>query len=827
MYMMGTDRQIDFAKKSLLKVLIGEYLDINLNGLTTKQRTHIYNFITQKIRKFKMRNPNQKDTLGMQQFLKQTLTLRLNQLTNVKQEVGSSVRKEDVAADSSTDEKSNSAFNEVVCVSDSDDDEKSKEVADKSMQEVPKENEQKQITFPVPFLSKVVKEETEKIKNMIKKKVDDPKKSLEPQPSSSKERSVTVEKAPEMTQKCSLRDRSLSLFSNAIEKLTVAAIEKTPEMTQNCNLRDRSLSLNSNTKDKLTVEASQTRRFSTPGTSKILSIQSKEFLTRIKEVVKEEKPILEPEKTNIDEGSVKQIPEVQRPLSNQSEAVEEQITSTMVASEPEAESSKADSTLQTDEKQQSDSESESKRKGRKKRNRITSIDTSVSSSISAIDTDDDRSRPIQSPLFQPVVALDRTEVEAQIKDLANKIQSIAQNDDTIETPSEVTMTDIPLPEVLVTPENPSSPIESTTSVTKPCVKQTRKCKPRRPTNTPYYNIKQFLSPRFRKENVLKIDGSPNIICNYYYELNPKTYELTMGLGMPTEKKELHIEINELLYWPGIGFKISLPELEITRQCIGNNRRDLIKPEAGLSMNDRKMNKMGCQRFYLNKTFETIHSPDKDIEISLPLVISYLELVLESLIKSDFKKKEELEVVLNAILVDVKRLQRIFLKVPYSYSLNEYRYYRTYTHDVETSKSSELMILRETINPEVVFTITRSSFEERNDEINEENLFNYFEAILVEKNPNSTEEFKKMLSKGYIVSCLHCKDEQNGSFSGPMKVPFILNHVGEYSSSDLSCAHCDYKTGMVNLSKQKWTHMCVEVPSSQEDSPLKNLRSSIF
>lgn len=485
-----------------------------------------------------------------------------------------------------------------------------------------------------------------------------------------------------------------------------------------------------------------------------------------------------------------------------------------------------------------DVRSEQKRKSRNKKRRdskeasveLMKSDDSVAQETASTSSSDLTARA-SSIEFQPNVSLNSNEWEIELEKLNKKKAEKIESEKAvpvipITVPNETNagsnppMVEIPA-SVLESSDSRLQEIEKTGTKPKPKKKkqktEAKKIKQRRPTHkdqvNPHYNIEKFLaridsSHPNRETSSLFINIVPTKLCNYSFQLHQKSLDLSMTVTdeVPTQPVS-GLDINQLLYWPGVGVKLSLPEMEIIRYCNANVRRELVPPFAILEKDDKIKNRTSLFRFYKNKTIQSISPPEKDVELSQLMILTYLELVVKALSISKFSKQEELNVVLKAFLSDFSKTSVCCLKTSFSYFCGNYPYYRVFHPKTQQDENMEGLVLRENYNPEIVFTITRCSFES-NGNFNASGLTDYFKSIIVDKNLRAIHEFNIMLNKGFSVHCVDCKDDQNGQFSGPIKMALLSEHIGNVCANVFTCVKCIFREKIEKLSGRQWKHKCV-------------------
>lgn len=332
-----------------------------------------------------------------------------------------------------------------------------------------------------------------------------------------------------------------------------------------------------------------------------------------------------------------------------------------------------------------------------------------------------------------------------------------------------------------------------------------------------FDVSKFCENKFTKNNALSLEGSSNGVCNYFFELNPETKVLSLSKGSSVETESRDVfELKELLSWPGVGVKIELPCIAIQRHCESNVQWDLVEHEQSqIPLVHLKPNKDAVYRYYASKADKSLASLENEVELSHDNVITYLEGMIKCLSVTNYAKRYEIEQVLRAILDDMQKISRSFVNLQYSYHLNDHKYYRTFSHDVELSSNVQLFSLREIYNPEIIFKISRCSFEELS-KIDFEQINNFFKAILVEKDPDAIEEFNTMLGNGYSLYCVECQKRKSkvGQYKCAKRVAYMSQHIGPYCVNEFDCVKCKFHSNVVNLAKEGWHHFCEE--STNED-----------
>ncbi|XP_063709576.1 uncharacterized protein LOC134838061 [Culicoides brevitarsis] len=314
-----------------------------------------------------------------------------------------------------------------------------------------------------------------------------------------------------------------------------------------------------------------------------------------------------------------------------------------------------------------------------------------------------------------------------------------------------------------------------------------------------YNVENLLlhnNPKLK----LALNCSVNKICNYSFSLHSKTLSLEMHPNPPNKGTQLipitDVDISKLLYWPGVGIRLSLPEIEIFRFCASNATQNLIPPFLEIaedSFEHTRENDLGCFKSFNNE----------GADLSTFVVEYYLEFIIAASKVSNFSKQQELETVIKTFLEDLKRLPFYRLKTEFSFFCASNKYYRDFEGQTAENDDRESLNLREIYNPEVVICIKRCSFE-KNAEIDTEAMNEYFKKIILDKNPEEIEKFNNMLNQGFALQDLDCADKK---FTGPLKVTLLCDHLGMIPDKEFYCVKCMFFGKIGDLAERKWVHEC--------------------
>uniref|UniRef100_A0A336LJV5 CSON009945 protein n=1 Tax=Culicoides sonorensis TaxID=179676 RepID=A0A336LJV5_CULSO len=642
-YLSGITPINDISKKAYLKVLIKEFLNLDTTGVTSENRTNLYNFIVRKIFEFKVGNPGQTELSTIQQYLKTNVRIKIDEYLNHK--ICNEVKIKEEKPDENAEKNENGS--------------KPCETHSKSGAEIDKIERQEKNHMNLKSSKSSVSESRPKAIGNRRR--------------STRKQTITEKSDNEIESRKIRLKIPLTYFENV-------------KQSKNQESRNERLNL---------IDVSKIQDLYTSKNFQPKVLLNKEAC----EALLQELKLIETEKNHQEEIKEEENPDL---MNNESKQDEPPPVNQM--------------------------------------------------KVTALDQRGAQNDLTSCEVLEPVGLVIKNELEDNVS---------------IEVPSPMMVS---IPKERFTESETISQSESTNSKSKSKTKSKTKKKSfsKNDKSKLHCNVKKCIES---KEQALHINTTPSNLCNFSFQLNPITCDLSMKSHINSQNQNNVIDcnyltMNQILYWPGVGFKLNLPELEIVRYCNLNQREELITESFEFSLNDIRKNDNELYRFYENETIQHTNPVNKEIELSHSMVITYLMLILKSLDDFLFERESEIKLVIETILEDLKRLDRIHLKTSYSYFCGETKYYKRYKFDDIAVEHNKSLTLQKIYNPEIIFKITRCSFEEQKD-FNASSIF-------------AKNEFLLMLKKGFSLFCVNCQSEPNGQFTGPIKKTLLLEHIGKIS-----------------------------------------------
>lgn len=283
-------------------------------------------------------------------------------------------------------------------------------------------------------------------------------------------------------------------------------------------------------------------------------------------------------------------------------------------------------------------------------------------------------------------------------------------------------------------------------------------------------------------------------------------EFTQRMERPPEISTINLE--QMLNWPDIRLTINFRDLTISRMVRSNYEHDLVfgdDPVINLYTKPNVMETRLCSTIVTHKSNPMAYTP---------ILLTYFEAVINAAIIADMSKarRNEIEEVYKKIAQDFEKLKVVETKKEYSRFLAPYKYVRFFDNDDKYDKVKShgpKVQLRETINPEVVFSVDKCRFDIDQTENWEKSVLVYFDHLFVKQDKVLLDSLVEMLKRCIIVTCTIC----NKSYEGILCIVSIKGHLWEhYNQTNWSCVACKKSFSPLELTGQaNWSHKC-ELPN---------------
>ena len=280
---------------------------------------------------------------------------------------------------------------------------------------------------------------------------------------------------------------------------------------------------------------------------------------------------------------------------------------------------------------------------------------------------------------------------------------------------------------------------------------------------------------------------------------------------PTPPALPDVSLEQLLHWPGIAMTVAFRDITYTRRISPNYKRDIIYGETMDINMDKSANTTETRRF------TQISSIKPGSLISKKVFEEYLGAIEDAMRLIDVSKSRaaEMQLIFKIIKEDIAILPSLYLKSSFSRFANKQKFWRLFENDGHYRDTQRRMraCLRETVNPEIQFTVERCNFLYETLNYWEPELLKYFEALFIRHDSAALNNLKETFKKCISFTCLIC----NQSFDGVLCIYAIKAHLPKhFYDKNWDCVNCQSSFSQFDLTKVNWQHIC---PSANE-APLK-------
>lgn len=267
-----------------------------------------------------------------------------------------------------------------------------------------------------------------------------------------------------------------------------------------------------------------------------------------------------------------------------------------------------------------------------------------------------------------------------------------------------------------------------------------------------------------------------------------------------------VTFSALMAYPGIELTITLPDLIFTRCVCPNLTREL-------AFGDDPTNNVSKEANITETRYkDSILCSKRNGEVSTKLLRCYLNEMLTLVDNVEISRTltADIESVMALITADICEADQLLTKMNHSRFLSGHRYYRIFYNSPKRSTQSGTDLracLRETINPELVFSLERCKFTNdlMADEQNVDYFMDYFKNILIQQIPQNIAAFKDMIKKCLKIRCTLCDKD----FEGVMITSVVADHymAHHFVAVDWNCTICNRVFTQDQLAKLNWHHDC--------------------
>lgn len=266
-----------------------------------------------------------------------------------------------------------------------------------------------------------------------------------------------------------------------------------------------------------------------------------------------------------------------------------------------------------------------------------------------------------------------------------------------------------------------------------------------------------------------------------------------------------LNLSQLLNWPDIKMSIFLEHLTFAREVEQNFQRDLIFG------NDKLVNISAQSNPTETRYLQKVQTSKVNSMVFKEIFEEYVTAIMEAapLYEIGPSKLPEIEHSFQKILDDVKTIpsDSIQTRVTHSRFLNQHKYFRVIDNDPKSVNGDLKVRLRETINPEVTFSIDKCTFRSDQPDVWVDALNEYFADIFGKRETQNRISLKDRFKKCLAAKCSRC----NETFEGPLWIVKLKDHIGRHHFVDKPwrCVKCKGKWDQFELLQMEWKHECKE------------------
>lgn len=266
----------------------------------------------------------------------------------------------------------------------------------------------------------------------------------------------------------------------------------------------------------------------------------------------------------------------------------------------------------------------------------------------------------------------------------------------------------------------------------------------------------------------------------------------------------NITIGQLLNWPDVKVTIIFRDLTLSRMVRGNLEHDLVFGDDNAINLDTRPNVTESRQC------NAIVSSKQNPLVYTPILLTYFGAIIDAAAMTDMSRarRNEIEQIYVTFKKDFEKLKVVETRKDHSQFLAPYKYTRLFDNDTNYDKAKShgpKVQLRETINPEVVFSVDKCKFDIDRLDRWENEVLQYLHNFFTKRDQLCFEGLKDLLKKCIVVTCTIC----NKTFEGLMCIVSIKGHLRDhYHKTDWTCVRCKKSFSTIQLTgANSWSHNC--------------------
>lgn len=265
-----------------------------------------------------------------------------------------------------------------------------------------------------------------------------------------------------------------------------------------------------------------------------------------------------------------------------------------------------------------------------------------------------------------------------------------------------------------------------------------------------------------------------------------------------------ISLSQLLNWPEVRVTINFRDFTLSRTIRANYEYELVFGNNNRVNLDTSANVMETQIMSAIVTSKT-HP-----KVSTSILLTYFSALIDAAVIAEMSRARQTEIkhIYEKFQKDFEELNVVDTKKDHSHFVSAYKYMRIFDNDtkyVESKRHAPKVVMRETINPEVLFSVDKCKFDIDRIDSWENDLMAYLDSMLIKQDMASLNGLKEMLKKCITLSCTICSQD----FEGLLCMISLKSHLMQHhNNTKWSCVHCEKSFSPFELTDTyNWFHKC--------------------
>lgn len=280
------------------------------------------------------------------------------------------------------------------------------------------------------------------------------------------------------------------------------------------------------------------------------------------------------------------------------------------------------------------------------------------------------------------------------------------------------------------------------------------------------------------------------------------------LQVPVTRKIAMTSTSQLLNWPEIIIKINIGEVIMVRTVRSNEQHELVFGNNSKVKYDMDTNYMK-PRLLPENVDDPTKSNQKSSTASTSILFAYFDTLIQAAAIADVYKyrQNELRTIFERLKYDLKDLEILETNKRISIFCGPCKYMRNFDNDIGNTNDETKVVLRETINPEILISLEACKFDINHIHDWENFILKYTNDLLIDRDKVSLLNLNNMLCKSITISCIIC----NQDFDGELCIISVKKHLEtHFNPTKWTCVRCGKSFSQLKLTGvDDWAHQCSE------------------